>query len=243
MEDGNLSFIDELGMGEPTSENTESPEQEIVPDVTEETQDVSLDSEPQGLDVDVQEDTVPTGLDELKTQIEGLEKRVKDKDEYIDRLREESKQQEVEVTQEESVSEDDEFWEDPVEKYKELKREMHLQKLQTNEIVYASSVDKYWDTVNPDALRKAVATDTDFANTFNKSNEPYKVAYQYLSSKNVEKTASDKSLRETIRKELMAEMGVNKPKKETVPSTVNIGSSNGKKQAISDGFASVFNTK
>lgn len=237
--EGNLEYIDDLGMGEPTSENTDSPEQEIN-QVAEEAQDLSLESEPQGLDVETQEDTVPTGLDDLKKQIAGLEKRVTDKDDYIEKLRLESKQQEAEEVVEE-VSEDDQFWEDPVEKYKELKREMHLQKLQTHEIVYASTVDKYWKTVNPEALKKAVATDADFANEFNTSNEPYKVAYQYLSEQTTKKASADTALRESIRKELLAEMGKDKPTKATVPSMTNIGSSNRKNRASADGFAAVFN--
>ena len=236
---GNLDFIDELGMGEPTTEeNTESLEtKEENQDSPE--KDFVQDSEEQTSENETQEDTEPNELDELRKQIEGLEKRVADKDDYINQLREQSKKQEEEGSKEEVVDDEDEFWEDPVAKYKELQKTIQLQQMQIQETVYANTVEDYWKTVNPDALKEAVATDTKFAQEFNGSKEPYKTAYEYLSAKKAQKVQSEQSLREQIRKELLAEMGKDKPKKETVPS-ISTGSSGTKSNIPEDGFASVF---
>jgi hypothetical protein len=236
---GNLDFIEELGMSEPTSsENTESPEQENTPSSPEE--DFVQEPTEQTVDTkeETQEDTEPNELAEIKKQMDIMQKRIDDKDAYIQELREQSKQKE-ESQSEEVVDEEDEFWEDPVAKYKELQRTIQLQQMQIQETVYANTVEDYWKTVNPDALKEAVATDTKFAQEFNGSKEPYKTAYEYLSAKKTQKVQSETALREQIRKELLAEMGKDKPKKETVPS-IQTGSSGTKNTAPEDGFSAVF---
>jgi hypothetical protein len=240
--EGNLNYIDELGMGEPTSENTE-PQETKDNQVTEETQDLTLESDTTEVtENETQENTESNELDELRKQIEGLEKRVSDKDDYIKELREASKQKEAEGSKEEVVDEEDDFWEDPVKKYKELQGQIQMQQMLIAETQFANTVNDYWKTVNPDALKEAVATDAEFSDKFNSSKEPYKVAYEYLSAKSTEKIKSEEALRESIRKELLAEMGKDKPKKETVPSTTNISgnSGNSKNSAPTDGFASMY---
>jgi hypothetical protein len=245
MSDGNLDFIEQLGMGEPTTEentesletkevNQDSPEEDFVQEPTEQT----VDKE------ETQEDTEPNELAELKKQMDIMQKRIDDKDNYIQELREQSKKKEAESSEEDGVEEDseDEFWEDPVGKYKELQQQMKIQQLQIQETIYANTVDDYWKTVNQDALKEAVATDTEFAQKFNSSKEPYKTAYEYLTAKKTAKVKSEESLREQIRKELLAEMGKDKPKKETVPSTTNLGGKSGDspKGETEDGFMAVF---
>jgi len=99
---------------------------------------------------------------ELQKQIEGLEKRIGDKDDYINKLREESKAQEAEVSTVETEDTTDDFWDDPEKKFKDMQETMRIQAMQIAETQYANSVDGYWKTVNQDDLQKAVATDADF---------------------------------------------------------------------------------
>lgn len=191
---------------------------------------------------DTKADTEPNISDELKKQIEGLEKRISDKDEYINLLREKSKAEETFESETEEVDTSVDFWDDPEATVKELRETMRIQQMQIQETVYANSVNDYWKTVNPEALKSAVATDTEFADTFNRSNEPYKVAYEYLSKKTEAAKASETSLREQIKAELLKEMGMDKPKKEGVPNMGNMGGTSGGKRTESpdDGFSSVF---
>jgi vacuolar-type H+-ATPase subunit I/STV1 len=191
---------------------------------------------------DTTSDTEPNVSDELKKQIEGLEKRISDKDNYINELREASKANEAEVGETEEVDTSVDFWDDPEATIKELKETMRIQNMQTQEVAYASTVPDYWKTVNPEALKSAVATDTEFANTFNSSNAPYKVAYEYLVKQTETAKASEQSLREQIKAELLKEMGMDKPKKGAVPNMGNMGGASGGKRTESsdDGFSSVF---
>lgn len=231
------NYIDELGIGSvdatPSDAETENTEDFVQVSNTEETIE------------DTKEDTEPNISEELKKQIEGLEKRISDKDEYINLLREQSKKQEAEFSETEEVDTSDvDFWDDPEATIKSLKETLRIQQMQTQEIVYANTVDNYWETVNSDALKSAVATDADFANEFNKSNQPYKVAYEYLKKKTETVKASEQSLREQIKAELLKEMGMDKPKKEAPPSMGSMGGSSGKRTDIpDDGFAAVFGSK
>jgi hypothetical protein len=238
MENGNLSYIDELGIGEP-AETTET--QEDPNETSGDAQNFVQESEEQPSENNAQEDTEHNEYGDLQKQIEGLEKRLADKDDYINELRELSKAKEAEGQKDgvEEVDDEDAFWENPVERYKELQNQLKIQQMQIQETVYANTVEDYWKTVNPDALKEAVATDTKFAQEFNGSKEPYKTAYEYLSAKKTQKVQSETALREQIRKELLAEMGKDKPKKETVPS-IQTGSSGTKNTAPEDGFSAVF---
>ena len=238
--EGNLSYIEELGIGEPSVESTESHEEKETNDSPEEdfVQEPETDSDTN----ETQENTESNELDELRKMIEGMEKRIADKDDYIEKLRNESKQEATkEVDEDKGVDEEDDFWEDPVKKYKELQKTIQIQQMQIQETIYANTVDGYWETVNQDALKEAVATDTEFAEKFNKSSEPYKTAYEYLTAKKQAKVQSEQSLREQIKQELLKEMNI-KSAKETVPSTTSMTSKSGgsKRDVSEDGFASVF---
>jgi len=241
MENGNLSYIDELGIGEPT-ETTET--QKEPNETSGDARNFVQESGEQPSENNAQEDTEHNEYGDLQKQIEGLEKRLADKDDYINELRELSKAKEADGQKDgvEEVDDEDEFWENPVERYKELQNQLKIQQMQIQETIYANTVDGYWETVNQDALKEAVATDTEFAEKFNKSSEPYKTAYEYLTAKKQAKVQSEQSLREQIKQELLKEMNI-KSAKETVPSTTSMTSSKSggsKRDASEDGFASVF---
>lgn len=255
---GNLEFIDQLGMSEPSVENTESQEKNIdTEDVSDnidsdESQDFVQDSElTEGSETEEnQKDTEPNGqFEELRRQIEGLEKRLRDKDDYINEMREKSISQEEakrEPQEDDGVDDEDAFYSDPIAYVKSMKEEMakqqHIQQLQLAEIQFSNTVENYWQTVNGKDLNEAIAADKDFAEKFNSSKQPYKDAYEYLTAKKTEKAKSEQSLREQIRAEerekLMKEIGTKK--KETVPNYKQFSGSSGSKDAIDDGFMSVF---
>ena len=229
-------YIKELGIDSskatPVADATENNTEDFVQDsITEESKELT------------NKDTEPDISAELKKQIEGLEKRISDKDEYINLLREQSKAQEAENSTEE-VDVQADFWDDPEKIVKDMQETIRIQQMQIQETVYANTVENYWKTVNPEALKTAVATDTEFANEFNKSQEPYRVAYEYLSKKTQAEKQQSESLREQIKAELLKEMGLDKPKKEAVPNMGSMGGSNDKKSsAPDDGFAAVFGTR
>lgn len=247
----NLDYIEELGVGveDTPSEEAVDTEPKAVEEPTQETEDLTLDSSEE--ESQAQEDTEPTELEKLRLEYEQsikdrevMQKRLDDSQEYINKLREESKAREESAEKTEEVNDDDEYWDDPVAYTKKLKEEFEqkfrVQQLQIAETHFANTVEDYWKTVNPDALKEAVATDGKFAEEFNSSHEPYKTAYEYLSQKNKAKAESESTLREQIRQELLAEMGAKKPK-EAPPSVPTGASSNAtKSNAPDDGFASVF---
>ena len=232
----NHDYINELGIGSaeatPPDAEVNNPEDFVQDSTTEESKE------------DTKTDTEPNISEELKKQIEGLEKRIADKDEYINLLREQSKSKEEQTSTVEEVDTQADFWDDPEKIVKDMQETIRIQQMQIQETVYANTVENYWKTVNPEALKTAVATDAEFANEFNKSQEPFRVAYEYLSKKTQAEKQQTESLREQIKAELLKEMGLDKPKKEAVPNMGSMGGSNDKKSsAPDDGFAAVFKTK
>ena len=245
----NLAYIDELGISEDLADN----DTEVEANESQEESQEDFVQEPEvSTSDDTKEATEPNSelLQSLQKQIEGMEKRLADKDDYINQLREASKQKEAEQQGgTEEVAEED-FWDNPEGKIKKLEEllnkqaeQSRIQQLQIQETVYANTVENYWKTVNPDALKEAVATDADFAEEFNKSSEPYKTAYEYLKNRANAKEKETMSLREQIKQELLKEMGV-KEKRE-VPPNINGGgkSSSSKPIQPDDGFASVFGSE
>lgn len=246
---GNLAFIEELGIGEPSVENTESQEQEVNQEQSENTDFVQEQESGTETDNNTQENTESSELGELRKMIEGMEKRIADKDEYIEKLRAESKKQSEEAIEDNGVEDsEDDFWDDPVGKYKELQRTMQIQQMQIQETIYANTVEGYWDTVNFKDIKTAAESDSEFAKEINSSKEPYKVAYEYLTAKKQSIVKDQESLREKIRNEerqkILEEMkkGNNK---ETIPSINKVGSNSGSsnKSIDEDGFASYFGTQ
>jgi len=239
----NLDYIQELGIGLDdatlTDADMNNTDLESEKDFVQEPEEPTLTDGDSKTDTD--KDTVPDMSEELRKQIEGLEKRISDKDEYINTLRDNSKKQEAD-TQTDNDDTTDDFWDDPEKKFKEMQETMRVQQMQIQETVYANTVDEYWKIVNPEALQKAVATDTDFSKKFNGSNEPYKTAYEYLTKQTKDTEASNLSLRESIKAELIKEMGLEPKKKRSgIPDMSKMGGSNGSKSTVSDdGFAAIF---
>ena len=230
-----LDYINELGMGlddaTPTTDAETNTNEDFVQDsnTEESTKEADGNTEP---DISV----------ELRKQIEGLEKRISDKDECINTLREQSKAKEEAGSTEEAGTQDNDFWDDPEKIVKDMQETIRIQQMQIQETVYANTVDDYWKTVNPEALKTAVATDAEFQKEFNSSSEPYRTAYEYLSKKKESAKTEEQTLREQIKAELLKEMGVkDKPKGGNMPNMGKLGGSNGgKNDAPDDGFSAVF---
>lgn len=245
---GNLKYIDEIGAGTDQDTETEAVlEDDTIVDSEEDSgdfvQDSSESQEEQAVEED-ETDSEDSRFSELQKQIEGMEKRIADKDAYIQELRDASKQKEAqsEPAQVDTKEEEEDFWDNPEGTIKKLQDTIKIQQLQIQETVYANTVEGYWNTVNPEALKKAVATDAEFATEFNNSREPYRTAYEYLKRKTEETSKSEQSLREKIKAEILAEMGVKKEKRETPPN-INGGSkpkSSPNSGKAVDGFSSVF---
>ena len=184
---------------------------------------------------------------------QGFAIHVEAKDKYINELREQSKATEdtkTDDTQDTSEDEDEDFWSNPEKIVQDLREELkqgkeaaRMQNLQMQEIHYANTVDDYWATVNGEQLKEAVSIDTDFADKFNKSNEPYKVAYEYLKEQSSAKATKADAYKEQIRQEILKEMNVKE--KKDVPPNLNVGSKSGNSssKADDDGFAAVFGTQ
>lgn len=231
-----IDYAQELGIDSTVA----TPETEATANDTENFVQDSTTEESEG---NTNGNTEPDISVELRKQIEGLEKRIGDKDEYINTLREQSKAQEAETSTDSGDTQTDDFWDDPETVVKNMQETIRVQQMQIQETVYANTVDNYWKTVNPEALKTAVATDAEFSKEFNSSNEPYKAAYEYLSKKTEAKKSEDLTMREQIKAELLKEMGIkDKPKNDNVPNMGSMGGSNGSKNdAPDDGFAAVFN--
>jgi hypothetical protein len=245
------NYIEELGMGIPddatpateASLNTPNEDESLVQGSEEPNSDATTDAT--GMDDTANTETADDSrLSDLQKQIEGMEKRMADKDKYINELREMSKAKE-EASEDTTDNDDiiDDFWDDPEVKFKEMQNTMKIQAMQIQETVYANTVDNYWKTVNPEALQEAVATDAEFNQEFNSSAEPYKTAYEYLTNKTKKKEVDSQTLRDSIKAELIKEMGLEtKQKKDGVPNINKMGgsSSSTKSQESDDGFASIF---
>ena len=230
-----IDYAKELGI---SSEDT-TP---IVDVESNDTEDFVQDSNTEESKEEASGNTEPDISLELKKQIDGLEKRISDKDEYINLLREQSKAQEADTSTEVGDTQSDDFWDDPEAIVKNMQETIRVQQMQIQETVYANTVDNYWKTVNPEALKTAVATDTEFQKEFNSSSDPYRVAYEYLSKQTETKAKESSTLREQIKAELIKDMGIKEaPKKKTMPNMGSLGGSNGTKtDAPDDGFAAVF---
>lgn len=242
-----LDYLENIGVqADPEEDNTEvesNSEEESNEDLSLDSEDATSENVDEGK---VQtEELAPSELASLKEQIAGMEKRIADKDDFINELREQVKaKEEAKVEENTPEEEEDDFWDNPEEKYKNLQKQLKVQQLQIQEGYYAQTVDGYFKTVNPDALKEAVSTDSEFAKEFNSSSEPYRVAYEYLSKKTEAKTTEQAKLREEIKQELLKEMNV-KGKKEIPPNINNSGSSNSSTESDDGmtGFASFFGSK
>ena len=253
-----LDYIKELGMDD--SQTDDSTEVEVNDTVEKSTEDLSLEPEDNS-SVAVDEVTEPNDgeLGALKKQIEGMEKRIADKDDFINELREASKQKEVEKQQVDKEDEPEvDYWDDPEgamnkvnEKLSQQDATIQQQQLFIQEVIYANTKEDYWKVVDPDgdgsyrAVKELAAADSEFAKQMNDSGgRGWNVAYDYLTTKT---EAQSKSTEDAINAAVelrLKEMGVqSKEQKEVVPS-INTGgkstSSSAASEAPNDGFAEVF---
>jgi len=239
MQEEQTSVVDtlmtDLGIGAEDTNNSEYNTEESNKDFVQEPEEKPSDKTD---DVHTEE---PNQMDSLQKQIDVMQKRIEDKDEYINLLKEKSKEKESSESDTTETEEED-FWSNPEDTIKKMQDSMRVQDLRLNEAVFASTVKDYWKTVNQEALQEAVATDTEFNKSFNSSKEPYKTAYEYLINKTKADETSKKTLRESIKAELMAEMGIKKSNTEVPPNINNTGGSSSTTHSDipEDGFMSVF---
>ena len=230
-----LSYVKEMGID---STDT-TPETEVEVNDTENFVQDSTTEESESV---ANVDTVPDVSMELQKQIEGLEKRIADKDDYINLLREQGNHTEADAVEAESDTSTD-FWDDPEKIVQDMRANQETQQRRIDEMLYARSVDDYWDTVTEEAFTQAMAADKAFVDEINSSSNVYDTAYKYFTKKKSTEEASVSTLREEIKAELLKEMGMDKPKKEGLPNIGKMGGSNpkhGESNANDDGFASVF---
>lgn len=177
-------------------------------------------------------------LDELVLELEKAQKRISDKDKYINELRNSNKN---ESSKEEN---NDDFWSNPEGTVDTLKKELTNIRNELAETRYANTKSDYWDYVNSNDVQEALTTDSEFSNKLQEASNPYEFAYNYFKAKKesikATESASIEALKAKLREELLEEMktGI---KKETVPSIKNIGNSNSRfNDNIDDGFSAVF---
>ena len=177
-------------------------------------------------------------LDELVLELEKAQKRISDKDKYINELRNSNKN---ESSREEN---NDDFWSNPEGTVDTLKKELTNIRNELAETRYANTKPDYWDYVNSNDVQEALTTDTEFSSKLQEASNPYEFAYNYFKAKKesikATESASIEALKAKLREELLEEMKAG-TKKETVPSIKNIGNSNSRfNDNIDDGFSAVF---
>lgn len=236
MEDLGMNDTDTIQEDLNLSDSTEEPTNDGEADITVETETEKSDTEDSS--------EILSKLKELENFKEVTEKRLTDKDKYINELREQlngTKKEEVEE------SEGEDFWDNPegyikkiMDTNSNLEEQLRISNLRIDEQAYARDKPEYYDIVNQKVLTEEFAKDSDFAERFMSSDKPYEVAYQHMTKAKETKKSSENALREQIKKELLKEMGVKEQKK--APVNINsMGSSSGStNQAPVDGFASVF---
>ena len=230
-----LDFIKELGISVEPEADTETATNNTE---EESDKDLSLEPEEKPSETEVEENTELSDVSKIQEQMleqskqmEIMQKRLNDSQDYIKTLKE-------------PVVEDEDFWDNPEGKFKNLQEEIKslrqeiLQKAEidnatTVEEAYAKTVDGYYDTVNLAKVEAAAKLSPEFANSMKETSNPYKTAYDYLKGQ-------DTKLRDEIKAELLKEMNI-KSTKEVPPNIGSNGSSNSSsKKAPADGFAQLF---
>lgn len=234
-----LDYIDMIGVDTDTEED--NTEVESNSDEEQSQEDFVQDSEDAASESDSSKDTVPSETEELRKQVEVLEKRNKDKDDFINELREQAKAKEPKEevnTQEEELD----YWDDPeaynkkiLDKLEAQEQKLRIQEVQIKEGYYAQTVDGYFDIVNQESLREAVSADQEFAKEFNQSIEPYKTAYEYLKNRTKSKEDSINAEVERRLQERLAKAGIKEPKK--APPNINKNGSSNSEVSLDEGVS------
>lgn len=238
-------LMNDMGMSSDPEVTTTDSDIKVDNDTADKQEDLSVSNETTVPDTNDGETEAKDGNDSLQSQIDGMEKRLRDKDDFINELREQVKAKEAKVEDDTEDVEDEGFWDKPEETIKSMQEQIRMQNLQYQEVIFANGVDDYFKTVNGADLKDAVSTDAEFAEKFNNSPEPYKVAYEYLTQRNTKIKESSDSARAKMKAELMEEIKAEGGSTRTAPAGINnTGSSNRSVNADApeDGFASVFNS-
>lgn len=246
------SLMEDLGIGSddstPVMEDDSNNPEEIdsdtltpntdgkVAEAAEETDTVKADTEPS--------DDETTAL---KAELEKANKRISDKDKYINELRQAKPEKEEKMVGDDETSSGDDFWEDPEGNYKTLLSQLQMANLRIDENAYAMKNADYFDVVNAESIQGAFQTNPEFMEEFNTSSRPYEAAYKFLKANLETRELNDKQqkdqLESEIRDKVLSELGIDKdtPKKQIPPSMRSLGSSSTTKEGGSDdGFTSVF---
>ena len=237
-----LDYIDMIGVDTSTDEdNTEvksnSSEEESNEDFVQDSEDAASDN--------TDKVTEPSELDGLREQIAGMEKRIADKDDFINELREKAKAQEAEENSDtkDVEVENVDFWDDPEGEFNAVKKQ--LQELkdsiaqdksliteQAIESSYANTVEGYHELVTTQSVRAAAILDPEFDKSMQNSKNIYKTAYEYLSGKEAEREAK-------YRAKTLKDLNI-KEKREVPPSIGNGSSKNSDSDNGISGFAEFF---
>jgi hypothetical protein len=254
------SLLEDLGIGteEPTQEiDGDSKEDLNLSDSTDDstqmdevTSETDSDTDTSNNDDTSKQSELEAKLEELIKKQETYEKRLSDKDKYINELKNGKKEDEAGVEDNSTEDSEETFWDNPEgyitkiqSEIQAAKEETRIANLRLDESFYARDKQDYYNVVNQENMVKAFEQDSTFRDEFQSSDKPYEVAYKYLKQNQEQSKASEESMREKIRQEerqkIMEEMkkGSNK---ETVPSMNKLGSSSSSNDTEVDGFAAVF---
>ena len=191
--------------------------------------------------VEADTETLEEKITKIQADLEKANKRISDKDRYINELKQGKQEDKKDNVLE---AEESTFWDDPEGNFKKMNEQLRIANLRIDEQAYASDKSDYWKVVNGESIQEAFKEDGTFMEEFQRSNKPYELAYEYLKSKTETKvqteTRTREQMKEELRKELLKEMGV-KDNREAPPSINSLGSnSSSKKPIVEDGFAAVF---
>lgn len=248
MEDLGISSDDSTPVMEDDSnnpkENKSIDPDESTPNTDDNTAGEAEETDTAEADTETSEDKMTA----LKAELEKANKRISDKDKYINELRQGNtgKAETEKIVGDDSASEDD-FWEDPEGNYKTLLKQLQMANLRIDENAYAMKHTDYFDIVNGESIQDAFNTNPEFKEEFNNSPQPYETAYTFLKANLETEQLNNKQQKEQleseIRDKVLAELGIDKdtPKKQVPPNMRSLGStSTSKKDVAEDGFTSVF---
>lgn len=248
------TLIEDLGIETPTNDDV-STEEDLNLSDSEENTDESTQSDDNASEANEEENTsdddtetskVLERLSELEKQQEIANKRLTDKDKYINELKQQLDNMNK-STEDDTEETTEDFWDNPEGKFAEVQQQLRVANLRIDEQAYASNKPDYYELVNANKLKEEFALNNDFMVEFNQSDRPYETAYNYLKTKQEQTTTTKEqekiALEAEIEKKVMAKYGLDKKAKETPPSINNMGGkSSNKKELPEDGFSSVFGT-
>ena len=250
------SLMEDLGIGSDEStpemeEESNNPESNESNDADAPTPEEDGKAPEEAEETDTAEADTDTSEDELtalKAELDKANKRISDKDKYINELRQgKTEKTETEKTVGDDKTVDEDFWDDPEGKFKDLLGQLHMANLRIDENAYAMKHSDYFEIVNAESIQEAFSTNPEFQEEFQTSSKPYETAYTFLKANLETKQLNDKQQKEQleseIRDKVLSELGIDKdtPKKKVPPNMQSLGSSSStEKGASEDGFTSVF---